>query len=225
MRYTPEEIRALGYQEKYVVPSEVMEIIRSLVTRTIHKTPSKKRDELSELIIIFNNVTADNYEMQYIKLIGLIQTPAVVSTLFFDKVNIKYAIEIYADIYQRLEKKYAAFTVELERRIELHLNALGKLEHVPPADYDAMCDQKEVADRRLTFTKLLVCMRHPALDRLQGEVEGLIRSNLTLQKRNEVDEWVDHLILLKKGNLEWIKEVTVSVVSSRTLFRLQDYAA
>jgi hypothetical protein len=224
MRFSPDEIRVLAQKEHYVIPEEVMETIRTLMNRSVNKTPYKKRDEMAEVLTIFNNVTEDNFEMQYIKLIGLIQTPQTVCKLFFDKVNIKYALAVYATIYSRLMTKFSVFTTELDVRADAHLATLRGLCHVEPATYDDMCVQKEATERRLNMTSLFLKMKHPALTKMRVTLVELIRANLTLARRNEVDEWVDHLVLVgDKRDVEWIQGLTLSVISSRSLFRLQDF--
>jgi hypothetical protein len=215
----------------YEVPSDVIARIQSVLERITYKTSTKKRDEMGEIITLFNNITADNYEMQYIKLIGTIETPPMVSAIFFDKVNFKYSTPLYADLYVRLMGKDPAFGRELTTRLETHFQNLKNVAYVDAVDYDTLCEQKTAADRRMAFSKLLVCIHafNPLpLQPLVDMLTGVISENLSLQKRNEVDEWVDHVMVLMKCaavDPAWLKlmvEQPMDVISSRTLFKLQD---
>jgi hypothetical protein len=230
MKYPLEKMRALAASSPYEVPSDVIARIQSVLERITYKTSTKKRDEMGEIITLFNNITADNYEMQYIKLIGTIETPPMVSAIFFDKVNFKYSTPLYADLYVRLMGKDPAFGRELTTRIETHFQNLKNVAYVDAVDYDALCEQKTAADRRMAFSKLLVCMQVFTTLPLQPLVDmltGVISENLTMQKRNEVDEWVDHVMVLMKCTAvdpAWLKRVVEQPmdISSRTLFKLQD---
>jgi len=234
MKYTLDKMRTIAMGSPYEVPSDVIARIQSVLERIAYKTSTKKRDEMGEIITLFNNITADNYEMQYIKLIGTIETPPMVSAIFFDKVNFKYSTPLYADLYVRLMGKDPAFGRELETRTESHLQNLKNVAYVDAVDYDTLCEQKTAADRRMAFSKLLVCMHTFTplpLQPLVVMLTGLISENLTLKKRNEVDEWVDHVMVFAKCvavDPAWIKmmaEQPMDVISSRTLFKLQDFMA
>ena len=231
MKYTLDKMRTMSAGAAYEVPSDVIARIQSVLERITYKTSTKKRDEMGEIITLFNNITDDNYEMQYIKLIGTIETPPMVSAIFFDKVNFKYSTPLYADLYVRLMGKDPAFGRELQSRIESHYQNLKNVAYVDAVDYDTLCEQKTAADRRMAFTKLAVCMHAFAPLPLQPLVDmltSIISENLTLQKRNEVDEWVDHVMALIKCvavDPAWLKLVVEqpAVISSRTLFKLQDF--
>lgn len=229
MKYTLEKMRTMA--GTYEVPSDVIARIQSVLERITYKTSTKKRDEMGEIITLFNNITDDNYEMQYIKLIGTIETPPMVSAIFFDKVNFKYSTPLYADLYVRLMGKDPAFGCELQNRIESHFQNLKNVAYVDAVDYDTLCEQKTAADRRMAFSKLLVCIHafNPLpLQPLVDMLTSIISENLSLQKRSEVDEWVDHVMVLMKCaavDPAWLKlmvEQPMDVISSRTLFKLQD---
>lgn len=232
MKYTLDKMRTMAAGAAYEVPSDVIARIQSVLERITYKTSTKKRDEMGEIITLFNNITDDNYEMQYIKLIGTIETPTMVSSIFFDKVNFKYSTPLYADLYVRLMGKDPAFGSELHRRLESHLQNLKTVVYVDAVDYDTLCEQKAAGDRRMAFTKLVVCMHAFAPLPLQSLVDmltSIISENLTLQKRNEVDEWVDHVIAMMKCVVidpAWAKlmlEQPMDVISSRTYFKLHDF--
>ena len=234
MKYTLDKMRAMAAGATYEVPSDVIARIQSVLERITYKTSTKKRDEMGEIITLFNNITDDNYEMQYIKLIGTIETPPMVSAIFFDKVNFKYSTPLYADLYVRLMGKDSAFGRELQTRMESHFQNLKNVLYVDAIDYDTLCEQKAAADRRMAFTKLAVCMHAFAPLPLQPLVDmltGIISENLTLQKRNEVDEWFDHVVALMNCVVvdpAWVKvmlEQPMSVISSRTYFKLHDFMA
>ena len=204
----------------YKVPASVLKTIDDLVSFISTAPPVHKRNEKGEILMLFNNLTEDNYEATYSKIVSNIETPSLVATLFFDRVNLKYATGVYAAFYLRVMKLHPEFEAELERRLLIHLEALEKIVCTPPADYDELCAQKDQMDRLMSFTKFLLSLK-VGVERLYLTLKRLISENKG--RKSELDVWVAHVVLLPVEP-EFAEELCrfTTEVSIRTTFIIQD---
>lgn len=160
--YTLSDFTTIHKQNKYVLPTDVMERIQMLCT-SIGATPKfsvmvQKRGTLQDAMREINKLTQENKSTQIPLLLEIIENIHIASfmDLFFTILcKNSFFSSVYAELYQQLHHKYDIISF-WDVKYASYVETLKNIQIVGPENYDEYCKIHALHDEMRTFTLFLV---------------------------------------------------------------------
>jgi len=160
--YTLSDFTSIQKQNKYVLPTEVMERIQMLCT-SIGATPKfsvmiQKKGTVQDCMREINKLTYDNKTTQIpiiLEIIETIQIESFIDTFFIIVSKNSFFSKVYAELYQQLHDKYDIISF-FDKKYNDYLETIKNITVVDPENYEEYCKIHALHDEMRTFTLFLV---------------------------------------------------------------------
>jgi len=193
----------------YTLPIEVKQKIHALCKQlgtelpfTMVQESTNIKDCLREL----NKMTEENKEEKIVLLCSILEKnhseiPAFAPIFFQSLCKQVFFSKIYASLFLTLQK-WPIFQDVFQTQYNLYVDSFHVIRTCSPDDYDEYCKLKKENDERRAFSVFLVhCVQNGSVamscyDKTMVTLEQCIRDTLILDKKEVMNEYVEHLYLL-----------------------------
>ena len=133
----------------------------------------------------------------------------------------RFYTEVYARLFTVLAEKFGELKQVYAEKCELHLH-FAVISVNPLTEYDAYCEQRALAEKRLAFTAFCTHLGTPLLARFEEKFQANLE-NVAL-----MDELLDHMLLVhkrSKSSPAFAKQIMLTPnIPNKIMFKCEDIA-
>lgn len=209
--------------EKNVGVESNIDMIRSYLNKITDKNYLDMKDKIFELLNVILDENQNNDE-EMIR----------ISSIIFEIASTnRFYSKIYADLYSELIHKYEPMRLVFQSSFDRFMDLFHVIEYVDPSvDYDKFCKNNKNNEKRKalsTFFINLMINQIISKEKIIHIVQILLRQIYDFisveDKKNEVDEITENVVLLFKKELFSKKECENNVVADMNINQLIEYFA
>jgi hypothetical protein len=209
--------------EKNVGVESNIDMIRSYLNKITDKNFLDMKDKIFELLNVILDENQNNDE-EMIR----------ISSIIFEIASTnRFYSKIYADLYSELIHKYEPMRLVFQESFDRFMDLFHVIEYVDPSvDYDKFCKINKNNEKRKalsTFFINLMINQIISKEKIIHIVQILLRQIYDFisveNKKNEVDEITENVVLLFKKELFSKKECETNVVADMNITQLIEYFA
>jgi hypothetical protein len=207
--YTLAQFADIQRTSTYTLPLDVKQKIHALCKQLGTELPFTMVQEsvnIKDCLRELNKMTEENKD-EKIKLICSIleknqdEMPAFVPIFFQSLCKQVFFSKIYASLFLSLQQ-WPIFKDVFQTQYKLYLDSFHVIRTCLPEDYDEYCRLKKENDERRAFSVFLVhCVQNSSVpitcySETMETLEHCIRESLILDKKEVMNEYIEHLYLL-----------------------------
>ena len=242
--YTLADFARIEKTNSLVLPMDVKQVIQTMcksvgvqpVFTVLAQTKTSMQDAIREI----NKLTEDNRSVQIPLNLDIVSQVdvAMFADVFFQMVwKNPFCSKTYVALFQQLQLKWPVFTELFEVKCQEYLHSFETFVSVDQDQYDLFCEWKAENDRRRTFTlflanaTLMKVIPPKAYDEVVHTLMTRMEQLLSLPGKEEMNEWVENLFVLKPTHSEIVARITEWTtlklsdhpgLSYKIIFRLMD---
>jgi len=242
--YTLADFARIEKTTHLVLPLDVKKVIQTMcksvgvqpVFTVLVQTKTSMQDAIREI----NKLTDTNSSVQTPLILDIVDQVDLLAfaDIFFQMVGKNpFCSRTYVNLFQHLQLKWPMFTELFEHKYQEYLRSFDSFVPVDQDNYDLFCEWKAENDRRRTFTLFVVnatqlkVIPPNAYDGIVQVLMNRINQLLNLSEKEEMNELVENLFMLKPTQTETVARITEWTtlkpsdhpgLSYKIIFRLMD---
>ena len=193
----------------YILPIEVKQKIHALCKQLGTELPFTMVQEtvqIKDCLRELNKMTEENQEEKRTLLCSILEKneceiPAFAPIFFQSLCKQVFFSKMYALLFLRLQR-WPIFQEVFQSQFHVYVKSFRTIRTCSPDDYDEYCILKKENDERRAFSVFMVhCVQNGSVPKMCYEetmetLEQCIRATWTLDKKEVMNEYVEHLYLL-----------------------------
>lgn len=209
--------------EKNVGIESNIDMIRSYLNKITDKNYLDMKDKIFELLNLILDENQNNDE----------EMMRISSIIFEIASTNRFYSKIYADLYSELIHKYEPMRLVFQLSFDRFMDLFHVIEYVDPSvDYDKFCKINKNNEKRKALSTFFINLmvnqiisKEKIIDIVQILLEQIYHFIRVEDKKNEVDEIAENVVLLFKKELFSKSECETKVVSDMNIIQLIEYFA
>ena len=217
--YTLADFARIEKTNRLVLPMDVKQVIQSMCksigVQPVFTVLVQTKESMQDAIREINKLTDDNSSVQIPIILGIVSHVdiATFADVFFQMVwKNPFCSKTYTMLFQHLIK-WSIVADLFEAKCQEYIHSFDTFVSVDQDQYDLFCEWKAENDRRRTFTLFLVnatrmnVIPSKAYDRIVRVLMDRIDHLVNLSKKEEMNELVENLFLLKPTHPETVSRI------------------
>ena len=192
----------------------------------LNKMTDKNYEEMKNKIIDFlNSIIVDNENSEDVTRISLIIFEIASTNRFYSK--------LYADLYSELINKYDSMKVIFQENFDKFMDLFHNIEYVDPSlDYDKFCKINKDNEKRKAFSTFFINLmvnniiqKEKIIDIIQNLLKQVYEMIFLENKKNEVDELTENIVLLFKKELFLEEDYQAEFINGMNIMEMIEFLA
>jgi hypothetical protein len=219
--YTLADFARIEKTCKFVIPFDVKQTIqlmcKSVGVQPVFTVLAQSKNTMQDAIREINKLTEANRLTQIPLILEIVShlDHSSFADVFFQMVGKNpFCSKTYVTLFHQLQLQWSIFTELFEVKYRDYIDSFGSIVTVDQENYDLFCECKASNDVRRTFTLFIMHatttgILHTSLyDRVLDTILARIVELMDHPGKEEMNELVENLFLLKPRNPDVVKQIT-----------------
>lgn len=219
--YTLADFAKIEKTNNLVLPFDVKQTIqmmcKSVGVQPVFAVMVQNKTSIQDAIREINKLTDTNSSVQTPLILDIVSQVDIhaFADIFFQMVSKNpFCSKTYVTLFKHLQEKWPLFTELFNLQYQEYLQSFETIVAVDQDNYDLFCEWKASNDKRRTFTLFLVnatqmgVIPSIAYDSIVQLIINRIDHVLNLSEKEEMNELVENLFMLKPTQPEAVKRIT-----------------